>query len=299
MSVQQSNFLHTDRITKKSRPAFPGAPVLSSEGMPWNGLLLEQHSLAPQELPEVTCRFHMIIHQLSESSKLECRVNGRFKRMVTAADSIGVHPLNAVRKTRLLEGADIVVLSLDASIMERAASESVYGDRIQLVQKVGIHDEQISCIIMALRGEVAAGGRSGRLFGESLAYALAAHLLAKYSQHGTPITITERVLPQRRLRRAVEFINENLGKDISLDEIACEVGISPYHFARLFKQATGRSPHRYLMERRIERAKTLLTQTDQPLVMISCSLGFQSQSHFTALFRKFTSTTPLKYRKGA
>jgi AraC family transcriptional regulator len=104
-------------------------------------------------------------------------------------------------------------------------------------------------------------------------------------------------LPKHRLRRATEFINDNLGRDIALAEIAASVEMSPYYFARLFKQSTGLAPHQYLLEQRVERAKVLLTETAIPLAEIAYQLGFASQSHFTSLFRRLTATTPKAYRK--
>ncbi|MEW6116751.1 MAG: AraC family transcriptional regulator [Nitrospirota bacterium] len=295
--MAQSNIFQTDITTKKCRPVYPGAPVLTSRKAPWDGIILERHRLPAQELPEGVCQTYMIVCQLSSPALLEYKENGRFKRGITAPGSLGIHPLNASRKVRLTEDADLLVLSLAPHIMARAAHELTYEDRIQIVQRVGIFDEQIRQIVMAFKTEVETGGHAGRLYGESLAYALAALLLSKYSADGKLPETMKGALPQRKLERAIEFIHDNLEKDITLTEVAQELGMSPYYFARSFKHTTGRTPHRYLIEQRIERAKTLLRETDLPLAVIAYSVGFQSQSHFTDTFRKFTSITPLKYRK--
>jgi AraC family transcriptional regulator len=75
--------------------------------------------------------------------------------------------------------------------------------------------------------------------------------------------------------------------------------MSPDHFARLFKQATGRTPHQYVVIRRIERAKRLLRETEWPIIDLSRQVGFQDQSYFTAVFRKHAATTPKAYRDDA
>jgi AraC family transcriptional regulator len=126
---------------------------------------------------------------------------------------------------------------------------------------------------------------------------LTIHLLKRYSASGQTIRYTSSQLPKHILRRAIEFINDSLDRNITLAEIGSKVEMSPFHFARLFKQSTGLAPHRYVLERRIDRAKTLLLDTSLPLAEIAYRLGFASQSHFTALFRRFTSTTPRAYRK--
>jgi len=100
-----------------------------------------------------------------------------------------------------------------------------------------------------------------------------------------------------RLRRAKEYLEENLCNDIRLDDVAAAAGLSAFHFCRQFKQATGFSPLRYVLERRVERAKKLMIDSEYPLVDISLQLGFSSQSHFTAIFRKLTGFTPRRYRE--
>jgi len=78
-----------------------------------------------------------------------------------------------------------------------------------------------------------------------------------------------------------------------LAEVAC---LSPYHFSRFFKQAVGLGLQRYVMQRRIDRAKILMQQTNQPLAMIAPEAGFSDQSHLTSIFRRETRITPGRYR---
>jgi AraC family transcriptional regulator len=103
-------------------------------------------------------------------------------------------------------------------------------------------------------------------------------------------------LPASRLRRVADFIEANLDRDLELAEIAQAIELSPYHFARSFKQTTGLTPIQFLMQRRIERAKQLLAGSELPLAEIALSVGFKNQSHFSTLFRKFTARTPKAWR---
>jgi AraC-like DNA-binding protein len=100
-----------------------------------------------------------------------------------------------------------------------------------------------------------------------------------------------------RLRRAKQYLTDNLSSEIRLEDVAAAAGLSPYHFCRQFKQATGVSPLRYVLEMRIERARRLIVDTDNSIVDVSLSLGFSSQSHFTVIFRKLTGLTPRRYRE--
>ena len=85
--------------------------------------------------------------------------------------------------------------------------------------------------------------------------------------------------------------------EISLPAVAEAVGMSYFHFSRAFKQSMGVSPNNYLVERRVERAKKLLAETDTPVVETALRVGFASQSHFTTTFRRLVGTTPKAYRE--
>jgi AraC-like DNA-binding protein len=106
----------------------------------------------------------------------------------------------------------------------------------------------------------------------------------------------KRGLPDHLLRRAVDFIRSNLSHDLSLGELARAANLSPFYFARLFKQSTGIAPHGYVMARRIERAKELLHNGMLPIVEVALETGFADQSHMTGVFRKLTGVTPRNFR---
>ena len=103
-------------------------------------------------------------------------------------------------------------------------------------------------------------------------------------------------LDPRRLRRVKEFIEANLGDDLSIEALADEACLSPFHFARAFKVATGMTPHSYVSKLRIERAKLLIAEGKNPLVEIAHICGFSSQAYFTTWFKRLVGATPGGYR---
>jgi len=103
-------------------------------------------------------------------------------------------------------------------------------------------------------------------------------------------------LDPRRLRRIADFIDAHLSEDLSVETLANEACLSPFHFARAFKAATGTAPHRYLTDRRIEHAKALIAEGRLPLVEIADVCGFSSQAHLTRWFKRIVGTTPGAYR---
>ena len=103
-------------------------------------------------------------------------------------------------------------------------------------------------------------------------------------------------LPAYKLRRIVEFIRAHIDQPIRLERLAAAITMSPFHFHRQFKRSTGTTPHRYILEMRMERARALLSESDLPLAEVAAQVGFADQSHFTSAFRRTTAMTPRTYR---
>ena len=104
-------------------------------------------------------------------------------------------------------------------------------------------------------------------------------------------------LPKWRLRRVLEHVDANVSEPISLADLADAAGLSRMHFAAQFKVATGCRPHDYLLQHRIECAKQMLASTDTPLVEVALSVGFQTQSHFSTVFKKLAGDTPARWQR--
>ena len=97
--------------------------------------------------------------------------------------------------------------------------------------------------------------------------------------------------------RGIEYINEHISESFSRDDVAGYVQYTPGYFSHMFSEITGKSFSEYVMERRITLAKSLLVNTDYPILKISELSGFSSQSLFHRKFREITGTTPQSYRK--
>jgi AraC-like DNA-binding protein len=105
-------------------------------------------------------------------------------------------------------------------------------------------------------------------------------------------------LSNRRLMRVLAYIDANIGEPITLANLAATAGLSRMYFARQFRATTGIRPHEYVLRRRIERAQQVLTATSDTLVDIALSVGFQTQAHFTTVFKKIVGNTPRQWRRG-
>ena len=103
-------------------------------------------------------------------------------------------------------------------------------------------------------------------------------------------------LAPHKLQKVLGYIDERLGEPIGVRQLASQVHMSPFHFARRFKQAVGTPPHAYITQVRVERAKRLLSTTSLPLIEVATRVGYRTQAHFTGVFHRYVGTTPRAYR---
>ena len=106
-------------------------------------------------------------------------------------------------------------------------------------------------------------------------------------------------LPGAALRRVLDHIEANLHRDPPLSELSARAYMSAFHFARLFKRSTGLPPHRFVVQRRIERACALLIEGDLSIDAIARAVGFRTRSHFSMVFHRHTGSPPTVYRSFA
>jgi AraC family transcriptional regulator len=174
------------------------------------------------------------------------------------------------------------------------------GDEINLetVDRWRFRDNRLEDLSRELCRELSLRANADRVRIETLAIQ-AAWLLQR--DYATDSPRAERPssggLTHEKARLIVEYVEANLGRHMSIRELANLVQLGPYHFVRMFKRSLALTPHRYVLERRIERAKELLQSSCAPLAEIGLSLGFNTQSHFTSTFHRLVGNTPGEFRQ--
>jgi AraC family transcriptional regulator len=191
----------------------------------------------------------------------------------------------------------IQLVYLRRELVETLAAE-VFGldaHRLSVEPRLAFADPMLEQLTLELAA-AAQGGVADRLYADQLAQTITLRVLRAHLAR--PGAAPRSLAPegQPRIRRVRDFIETALGEDLSLERLASEAGLGAHAFAREFRRATGSAPHRYLLERRIERAKTLLRERALPLADIALQCGFASQSHFSAAFRRFVGATPKQFR---
>jgi AraC family transcriptional regulator len=122
------------------------------------------------------------------------------------------------------------------------------------------------------------------------------NLRGRFNPFGQPPRAVS-ALPKWRLIRVLRYIEMNIGESITLANLAATAGLSRMYFAKQFRVSTGVRPHDFVLRKRIERAQQLLGATSDTLVEIALSVGFQTQAHFTTVFKKIAGNTPCQFRR--
>ncbi|NTX50736.1 AraC family transcriptional regulator [Myxococcus sp. CA039A] len=170
-------------------------------------------------------------------------------------------------------------------------------DELRHQPGVGFSDPVVKHLLLALRPALAAPEEVSTLYADHVALALVTHLASGYGAFHAARTNLRGGLSPVHARRVKELIDSRLDGSVSLADLARTCGLSERHFARAFRETTGQPPHRWLVGRRLEKARQLLEAATQSLSEIAVACGFANQSHFTRTFTRVVGTSPGAWRR--
>lgn len=226
------------------------------------------------------------------------RLEGRdFAREASSGETI-IIPSGVESEWEVGVARKVLILTIPDSTMQttlKTNSPTQIRDTFEGFAGTILVDSFVNMAMTRLWGALAAKDGMERKVGNSLMPALLWHLL---SQLGEEHHLADQVhLPLWRLRRVEEFVEANLQEDIGVGDLANAAGLSARHFSRSFFREIGTTPHRWLMEQRLERAYKLLVSSSQCIGDIARNSGFSSQSHLTTQMKQTCGTTPNRYRE--
>lgn len=277
---------------------FERSPLLTSRAAGWNGIYLEFHHQPPAKKSEYRSLQHLIIIHTLPAPSTERRLIDRclWHEEVAQAD-VGILPANIPCQTQWDMPRQFIMLCLEPTQFSRAIRESIEPERVELLPHSPKPDPLIYQIGLALKAELERDEAGSRLYAEAMANALIVHLLKHYAVHTPVVQNHSDGLSRSKLKQVIDYIHNHLDQDLSLNELAAMVQMSPTYFARLFKQSTGFPPHQYVVHHRIELAKRLLFQPELSIAEIAYQVGFANQGHLNRHFKKLTGTTPGSLRR--
>ena len=280
--------------------------MLTSAQQGWNGIELLRFKGTVEEIAIPPLPSHVVVVGLTHHPvDLVQRLDGKLYEKPCRQGDISIVPAGTSVEVEFKARVESDVLNLhlgDTFLRGVAQSVEVDPDGVEIVTRVCTPDAQIERIGHSLKAEVEADGLlGGKLYAESLASALAISVIRDHSSLGRKATrkvAGEHAggLSRRALKRAIDYIGDNLQKDLTLAELAGTAHMSPYHFSRLFKGSTGLAPHRYVIERRVQRAKELLSGSALPIAEIALLCGFANQSHLNRHFKRLLGVNPKALR---
>lgn len=240
---------------------------------------------------------HVVMTYPAGSQALERR-SGKSAAISTARPGVvTIIPAGSTSRWDIHRPMHVVQLYLPQRTLLRIADEASTASAGDLLERTGHPDAITSRLLLSAADSLEGSAALDTLFRQQLTDLLATRLLAAHA--GVPATPQPIVggLSPSVLRRAIERLRSDSDADVSLSALACDAGLSRFHFCRSFKESTGLSPHAWLRQHRLEQAMNMLRESDESVVSIAAALGYSSQTAFAAAFKKLTGETPSDWRR--
>ena len=274
----------------------PRPPLITSKNK-WDGVYLRHDRQPAFEIPQHSHSQHTLIIGMDNALKAEWSIDGQFRNLQYNKGDVFIVPAGASHQAYWKQESEGILLSIEPRSVVNAAIDSVKSDRLEIVPQFATSDSQLSQIAQWLLRELYHQQIGSKLYVESLITMLEVHLLRTYSAIKPVIPHYQGGLAKYKLDRVISFINGNLERNFKIEDLANVVEMSPYHFARMFKQSSGLTPHQYLVQQRINKAKELLRHTETTIADIGYLVGYKNASHFAKIFRQQMKVSPTAYRQ--
>ncbi len=280
------------------QPAIAEMPVLATSPGTWSGFELEDLRLPAGELPpQATLLQHVVCTVTSPSPvDLHWRENGGAQRQTVGLTDVLIRSQQELVDFRWDKPLNVLILGISVETMRSVAADVPGAADCQLMPTFGDKDAFLNRLMVALQEDLAAGCPTGHLLGESICTSIAMRALQRYAVRNLQLRNYRQGLPAPRLRAVLEYIDAHLGDDLSIEQLAALAGIGRHYFRKLFRISTGVTVHEYVLQARISRAIYLLQRGELSIVEVALLVGFSSQSHLTAEFRRRLGITPAAYR---
>ena len=273
----------------------PAAITVVRRSHGWPGLFLQERRGHSGHVNYASGIRQHVFYYFLKPLRSDVVVDGKVRKVVFRAGEGRVTPAGRPVSFRWTGEVQILILGFEPWFFERVAAElgattALHGEAN--VRKLPA-DHPACALMRALAGELDAAPGAPTI-AEGISRAIAVHLLREYQQF--PARKPADVAPPVAVLRAVELMRRRIAEPISLDELAHAAGLSPFHFARQFKTATGHPPHDYLIRLRVDRAQELIrTERGWTMAAVAQDAGFADQSHMARHFKRVLGVTPRQF----
>jgi AraC family transcriptional regulator len=286
---------------------WPGHTLFAhSDGLGWHDVYVSLAAERPWIAELNPVHHYCLAYCVHQSARVRRAIDGdgRPHEAILKPRTFGIVPADRISRWNLHGQPEVVLIYLRRAMVDDLAAEmfGLEAKDVELRPLLGDSDPLMEQLALAL---LAAARRRDRgsdgLYADSLARMAATQALRHHMlRDGKPAAPADDTRPMPPgMRRLRDYIEVALDKELSLERLAGEASLSPHTLPRAFLRAFGETPHQYVLQRRLARAKELLIATDLPIVEIALATGFSSQSHLASAFRRLTGITPGEYRREA
>jgi AraC family transcriptional regulator len=280
-------------------------PVVSdatTRNLGWNGLQAFRYwNSASNEVHWPPLSQHLLVLMTRPPAKMGFSYEGGKRNMPPPAGSIAVMPVATEAEVCWQGTKDSLHIYLEPELIARVVRSFELDLSPTLIRPLdGLILPDLRAAMLAVEAELTNGGLGGPVMIESLANILAVQLIRHIYGLRPPVRRRNAVLSHRKLKTIIDYIMTNLNGRPTLEQMSDLVQLSPFHFARQFKAATGLSPHQFLIAQRVERAQQILSERGNlSLAEVAITVGFSDQSQFSFHFKRIVGITPGQFRASA
>ncbi|MBO9450679.1 helix-turn-helix transcriptional regulator [Tropicibacter sp. R16_0] len=282
---------------------YPSLPLLNSDEtrhMSAAALMSVRYFQAePDSMPEeVFAEHHVLLNLCDTSHRVQNRRDGVLRDFTFHKNEIVVTPAGIRSGWRWFGTSDVIVVTLDPDQVEAFAHRElgIILDHQQLVDLPQFSDADLCNAGIILRDALETDDLTSGVMFEAMSRVFLVKLLQRYGQQRAEELAASARFTSDHFRRVLEHIRAHLDRTITVDDLAGQAGMSPSHFARVFKETLGQTPMQYVLAYRIEQAARMMRDKHLQLGEIALSCGFADQAHFSRSFKQITGQTPRQYR---
>ncbi|WCE31523.1 helix-turn-helix transcriptional regulator [Vibrio sp. SCSIO 43137] len=271
----------------------------SNHGLDWSGILVEKGS-SPHFYPKnVYTPYFYFALALDKDLNWSVEKDGTLADLKTSPGNIWINPPKTPFSHNIAEPCYFIILAIEEQEFLSHCPLNLEGIELQFLNNYNVLDETIKGIIELFILETKAKGRNGKAYLNSLVSLLSTHYIQNYSNYFDLKNnrIAASKFDQKQVDKIDLYIEENIGTNIAVDDLADLLGCSKFYFLREFKKLIGVTPYQYLMNKRLEKARAALSSGSVNIALTAYELGFNDQSHFTRAFKNYFGMTPGQFVK--
>ncbi|MCY1226841.1 HTH-type transcriptional activator RhaR [compost metagenome] len=276
----------------------PGKTLLASDHLGWRNGTIRTYQYAPSDVFVPAMRDFLLIAYRQGPTSMDRMIDDRWSRELLLPGNVSLLTRAQTSHWHWSSEIEVIHLYITQDAMATVCAEIFDRDiaDVRLQDLLKGDDPVLLGGIAALEQEARASDLGGRLFVDTIMTQLCIHVLRKYASVEFRESRPPGGLSPLQAKLVAEYIEVNIDKPLSLAELSAVARVSTSHFLRQFKRRFGSAPHRYVVERRLACAKSLLVKTALPIKDIASKCGFSDQSHMTRLFQSHLGATPSVYR---